>query len=83
MTIELIGHVAGFLIALALVPQVVKSLKTKSTKDISILWNSVFLVGITLMVIYGIANTIWPLIIFSSIEAILSAVLLVLKLKYK
>ena len=83
MAIELVGHLAGFLVAMALVPQVLKSWKTKSTKDISLLWNSILFAGLLLWVTYAWANKIVPLMIFGALEATMAAILLILKLKYK
>lgn len=82
-TLEFVGYLAGFLVSMALVPQVIKSWKTKSTKDISLLWNSVLFSGLLLWIVYAYANKIMPLLIFGIIEATLAATLLVLKLKYK
>ena len=83
MNYELIGYLAGALVAGALIPQVLKSWKTKSTKDISLLWNSTLLTGLVLWVVYGYGIGSMPLLIFATIEASLSLSLLVLKLTYK
>ena len=82
MTLELVGYMAGFLVAVALFPQVIKSWKTKSTKDISILWNFILMLGLSLWVVYGIINDIVPIQIFTSIEFLMTLSLLVLKLRY-
>ena len=74
---------AGFLVAVALSPQVIKAWKTKSTKDISILWNLILMLGVALWAVYGIINKILPLSIFASIEFLMVFSLLALKLKYK
>jgi uncharacterized protein with PQ loop repeat len=36
MDIEIVGHIGAAIVASALVPQVIKSWKTKSTEDISL-----------------------------------------------
>ena len=82
MALEIVGYLAGFIVAIALLPQVIKAWRTKSTKDISILWNLIFITGLILWVVYGIVNKILPLAIFASVEATMAASLLVLKLKY-
>jgi len=82
MALELVGYLAGFIVALALSPQIIKAWKTKSTKDISIAWNLTLMVGLLLWVIYGIANRILPLAIFGSIEFSIASSLLILKLRY-
>ena len=83
MNIEIVGHIGGAIIAMALLPQVIKSWKTKSTTDISLLWNSLLLVGLLTFVIYGIGIQALPIMIFGSIEASFTLSLLILKLTYK
>ena len=81
--IEIIGYLAGFLIAIALSPQLIKTWRTKLTKDISILWTLMLMFGLLLWVVYAIANKILPLLIFASIEFLMTLLLFVMKLIYK
>jgi MtN3 and saliva related transmembrane protein len=83
MNIELVGHLGAAIIAIALFPQVLKAWKSKSTKDISIVWNSLLLLGLILFIIYGIGINSLPIMIFTSLEATFTLSLLVLKLRYK
>jgi len=78
-----IGHIGAFLIALALTPQVIKTIRTKSTRDISLLWTSILSIGLLIWIVYAILNVIWPAIIFTSLEFLMASTLLVLKLIYK
>ncbi|MAG91881.1 hypothetical protein CMO83_04355 [Candidatus Woesearchaeota archaeon] len=80
---ELVGYTAGLLVAVALIPQLIKSWKTKSTKDISIIWTSILMTGLALWIVYGIGNLIWPIIVFATIEFLMTLSLFVLKLMYK
>lgn len=82
MDIEIVGHIGAGIIASALAPQVIKSWKTKSTEDISLLWNSLLLIGLIIFIIYGIGIESRPIMIFTSIEASLTFSLLILKLFY-
>lgn len=82
MNIEIIGFIGSGIIASALAPQVIKSWKTKSTKDISLLWNTLLLIGLIVFVIYGVGIKSRPIMIFTSIEAIFTLSLLILKLLY-
>jgi len=52
--IETIGYVATIFMAVSLTPQIVKSWRTKSTKDISISWTLIYLTGLVIWVVYGI-----------------------------
>ena len=81
--VEIIGYVAGAIVSVSLLPQVVKSWKTKSTKDISIVWNSIYLTGLVLWVGYGFMIDSYPVAFMMSIEAFMALFLLILKLKYK
>ncbi len=83
MDYEIFGHIGGAIIAIALFPQVLKAWKTKSTKDISILWNSLLFIGLVFFIIYGFGINSLPIKIFTTVEASLTFSLLVLKLIYK
>jgi len=82
MVWELVGYLAGFLIAIALTPQLIKTWKTKSAKDVSLLWTFTLLIGVILYVIYGAKNLIMPVLIFSTIESIMVISLIVMKIMY-
>jgi MtN3 and saliva related transmembrane protein len=55
---------------------------TKSTKDISIFWTSLYATGLIVWVVYGFMIMSYPLIITVTIETILASSLLFLKLRY-
>jgi MtN3 and saliva related transmembrane protein len=78
--IEVTGFVAGILGAIAILPQVIKAWKSKSTNDISAPWVFVALLSLILWIIYGWGISSYPLIIMSSLEALLMVFLLVLKM---
>lgn len=82
MITSIIGYGAGITTAIALLPQVTKSWKTRSTKDISLLWTLIYLFSMLLWVAYGILLKEIPMIITLSIETFLYIILLILKLKH-
>ena len=82
MTLEFVGYLGGFLIAIALAPQLIKTWKTKSAKDLSLLWTSISLIGLILYGIYAALNLVYPLLTFATIESIMIIVLILLKIKY-
>lgn len=82
MLTQIIGYGAGITTAIAILPQVTKSWKTRSTKDISLLWTLIYLFSMLLWVTYGILLKEIPMIITLSIETILYVILLVLKIKH-
>ena len=81
--LEFVGYAAGFIMSIALLPQLMKALRTKSTKDISILWTLVVMIGLSLWILYATSNRIMPLLIFAAVEFIMIAFLFSLKIKYK
>ena len=79
---EIIGFIAGIVVASSLIPQTIKSWKTKSTSDISIAWMLINLSGQTLWIIYGFLISSISLIVMSSITLALAISLLILKIKH-
>ncbi len=53
MDIEWIGMIAGALTTCAFVPQVVKTVRSRSTGDLSWLWLVMMAVGVFLWMVYG------------------------------
>ncbi|MBU0458417.1 hypothetical protein KJ652_05115 [Patescibacteria group bacterium] len=79
---EIIGYLAGIIVTVALMPQIIKSWKTKSTKDISIAWTLTYLTGILMWIFYGLLIGATPLFVMAIVEALLAISLLVLKLRF-
>ncbi len=80
---EYIGFIAGFCTTIALLPQVMKILKTKSTKDISLPMYIISCTGIIIWLIYGYLNNSYALIIANTITLLLSLFIVIIKLKEK
>jgi MtN3 and saliva related transmembrane protein len=81
--VAIIGFVAGILTTIALVPQVAKALKTKLTRDVSLLWAITLTTGVFLWLVYGILINSLPVILANFFSFILSVIVLILKIKYK
>ena len=81
--IEIIGFTAGTLTTIALVPQVIKSWKTRHTRDVSLGWISTLVIGIVLWLAYGLLIQSWPLVVANVFSLILASIILILKIKYK
>ena len=79
--ISILGFAAGFILILAYVPQVFKTIKTKSTKDISLLFTILIFAGDVLWIIYGIIINSSPLMLTNSVLAILISPILIIKIK--
>ncbi len=81
--IIIVGMIAAFLSTVSSLPQVIKTIKLKETKDISF-WMWAFLaVGIFLWLIYGLLKTDLPIILANGISLFLVSIVLGLKIKYK
>ncbi|NQU83086.1 MAG: hypothetical protein HQ536_00080 [Parcubacteria group bacterium] len=80
--IELIGFIAGILVAVSLVPQVIKSWKTRSTKDVALSWTVINLSGQILWIAYGVNINSASLVIMSSIALVMNIFMVSLKLKF-
>lgn len=80
---NLIGIIAAVLSVTAFLPQVAKTVKTKSTKDLSLAMFAGLIIGIALWLTYGILKGAYPIIIANSIILVLASIVLAYKLKYK
>lgn len=80
--IELIGFAAGLMVAISSFPQLIKSWKTKSTKDIAILWLIINIFGQLLWITYGFYKDSISLIVMSFITLLMVGSVFILKLKY-
>jgi len=83
MFVELIGYAAGILTLINMFPQVMKSYRTKSVEDVSFLMVLSYALSMVLWVTYAYFINSWPIMITNSIAFFMSAVQLVLMLKYK
>ena len=79
----LLGLLAGTLTTLSFLPQVIKTWKSKSTKDISLGMFISFCAGVFLWLVYGILIHDLPVIITNFVTLILASSILWMKLKYK
>ncbi len=79
---DLLGMTAGALTTAAFIPQVFKTWKTRSTRDISLLMYVIFCTGLLLWLAYGIILNSLPIIIANVAVLILALIILVLKFLY-
>ncbi|HEY5523526.1 MAG TPA: SemiSWEET transporter [Desulfuromonadaceae bacterium] len=82
MTATTVGLVAGTLTSIASIPQVVKTLKTRHVRDISV-WQPLFLAfGVALWMMYGILINDLPLILANITPLVCNVVLTGMKIRY-
>jgi MtN3 and saliva related transmembrane protein len=77
---DAVGWVAGTLTTVAFVPQVLKTWRTRSTRDISLTMWVAFSVGVALWIVYAVIAASWPIAVANAITLALSATVLALKL---
>ncbi len=80
--IDILGYIAGILVVISLLPQVIKSWKTKSTKDISLWRYIIYVAGLILWIAYAVIIKNGPVAVMNSIGLILALSILYLKLKH-
>ena len=81
--VQLIGLTAGVLTTISFLPQVIKTWKSKSANDLSLLMFSMFCTGILMWLIYGLLINDLP-IIFSNIATLsLAGTILFFKFRFK
>jgi MtN3 and saliva related transmembrane protein len=83
MSTFILGLLAASLTTIAYVPQVVKTWKSKSSKDLSLKMLLAFCVGVCLWLLYGILEKDTPIIVANSITLLLACTLLFFKFKFK
>ena len=77
------GIIAGGLTTTSLVPQVIKTYKSRSAADLSVKMFSLFSLGVLLWLIYGVINKDFPIILANGLTLILALTLLFFKFRFK
>ncbi|MFA9562356.1 MAG: SemiSWEET transporter [Nitrospirales bacterium] len=80
--ITIMGYVAGACTTSAFLPQAIKIVKTKHTKDISLMMYSVLTTGVVLWCSYALINRDWPLALANAVTLFLAGWILLLKIRY-
>ena len=85
MTFDLtgfLGYSAGFCTTAAFLPQVIRSVRTRSTKDISLFMLVLFATGLILWTIYGICEDRLPIVAANGVTLVFVGVLFWLRIRY-
>jgi len=80
-SIEIIGLIAAFLTTASFVPQVIKIIRTQSTKSISLMMYITLVTGVFLWLLYGIFKESLAIILANGSTLILQIIILYLKIK--
>ncbi len=81
--VDILGYTAGAITSLTFLPQVIKTWKDKSAKDISM---NMFLIAATnevMWIVYGVLLKNWVIIATNSVVLIMSLIMITFKLRFK
>jgi MtN3 and saliva related transmembrane protein len=78
----ILGLTAAFLTTFAYLPQSVKSIRTKETKDLSLPMVIMLECGLIIWLAYGIMIQSIPIIAANTVSLVLMTIILVLKLRF-
>jgi len=81
--ITIVGLIAAAFTTIALLPQLMKVWKTKSTRDISTGMFMLYSSGLLLWFVYGVYIKDVPIILANSLAFIQALIILMFKAKYK
>ncbi|KKD39218.1 MAG: SemiSWEET transporter [Limnoraphis robusta] len=81
--ITAIGLLAGSLTTISFLPQVIKTWKTKSTRDVSLQMFVLFCSGVFLWIVYGLLIGNIPIVATNIVTFSLASMILFFKLKYR
>ena len=79
---EAVGFTGGIFLSIQLLPQILKAIKTKKTKDLSYLFLMTSIFGSIIIIIYGFLIDSFSIIVTILISLVLKIILLLLKMKY-
>jgi MtN3 and saliva related transmembrane protein len=77
-SVTILGLIAGAFTTVAFVPQVIRTWRSKSARDLSLAMVSLNATGVLLWLIYGIFTKSLPLIIANTITFVLVSTVLIL-----
>lgn len=80
--ISIYGYLGATCTTVSFIPQIIKILKEKEAKDISIGMYLIFTFGIMMWLVYGILLKEYPIIFANTLTLIFSVTILILKYRY-
>ena len=81
--IQILGLTAGLFTTIAFLPQVIKTWRMRSAKDLSLSTFSLFFTGVMMWLIYGLFKQDLPVILSNLFTLVLAGVLLYFKIRFK
>lgn len=81
--VDILGYAAGAITSLTFLPQVIKTWKEKSAKDISLLMFVIAAINEVMWIVYGALLNNWVIILTNVIVLAMSLTMIFLKFRYK
>ena len=81
-TINFIGYAAATCTTVSFLPQLIRVVRLRSAKDISLGMFSIFSAGTAMLLTYGLLSHTWPVAVANGVTLVLSFSILMLKLRY-
>ena len=81
--IDIFGYVAGILVVISLLPQLIKVWKTKLVRDLSYWRYIIYSIGLILWIIYAILIKNGPVGMMNTAGLIIALLILFFKIKYR
>jgi MtN3 and saliva related transmembrane protein len=79
---DILGYAAGAITSLTFLPQVIKTWKEKSAKDVSLMMFIIAAVNEVMWIVYGALLDNWVIILTNAIVLAMSLTMIFLKLRY-
>jgi MtN3 and saliva related transmembrane protein len=79
---DILGYAAGAITSLTFLPQVIKTWKEKSAKDVSLMMFIIAAVNEVMWIVYGALLNNWVIILTNAIVLAMSLTMIFLKLRY-
>ena len=80
--VDILGYAAGAITTLTFLPQVLKTIKEKSAKDVSLMMFIIAAINEVLWIVYGALKDDMVIILTNSVILCLSVTMIYLKLNY-
>ncbi len=80
--VTLLGFLGAVLTTACFVPQVIKIVRSKQTKDISLLMYIALVTGFSLWLVYGLILKDGPLVLANSFSLTFALIILITKIRY-
>ena len=76
------GYIAGILIAITMIPQIIMSLRTRNVEGLSVIMLVIFLLSMILWTLYGYFISSYPLMLTNGFATIIAGIQLYIKVRF-